>query len=98
MKETVNIVHDEFKRILMHHTGSTSDPETLKLLKSKLDKYFLSVSEQLGYTHLPTVKAEIEGPFLTLNFFSEAGKRLETFGDLVYYMDTGEVFPNNVVL
>ena len=97
MEKQVNIVHDEVKRILMKHTGNTSDPETCNVLKKELDRYFLSVSEQLGYPNLPTVKAEIEGPFLTLNFFSESGKRLETFGDLVYYMDTGKI-QENVVL
>jgi hypothetical protein len=94
MEETVNTVHNEVKKILMNYVGDTSKPETCDIVKKELDRYFISVSEKLGYPYLPVVKAEIEGPFLTLNFFNEAGTRLETFGDLVYYMDTGKIQTN----
>jgi len=97
MESTIAIINDEIKRILMQHTGNINNPETCELIKKQLDRYFIKISEKLGYPYLPVVKAEIDGPFLTLNFFSDSGARLETFGDLVYYMDTGKVQTNVVV-
>lgn len=87
--EAANLLHSEVKKIIMNYVQDTGNPETAVIVKKKLDEYFLDVSEQLNYNYLPNVVCEIEGPFLTLNFFDKKGNRLETFGDLVYYMDTG---------
>lgn len=87
--ETANLLHSEVKKIIMNYVQDTGNPETAVIVKKKLDEYLLDVSEQLNYDYLPNVVCEIEGPFLTLNFFDKSGNRLETFGDLVHYMDTG---------
>jgi len=97
-EETSNFIGMELKKILMNYVQDTSDPKTAEIVKEKIDEYLSDVSEQLRYEFIPNVVCQIEGPFLTLNFYTSKGQRLETFGDLVYYMDTGEVSPNNVVL
>jgi len=89
MENTVNEVHNEIKKILMDETGNINNPEATRRIKLNIDSYLMSVSEIMGYMNLPVVKAEVEGPFMTLNFLDEKGDRLETFGDLIYYMDTG---------
>ena len=49
----------------------------------------------MGYPNLPKVQTEYDGMFLSVNFLDEKEQRLETLGDLVYYMDTGETIRRN---
>jgi hypothetical protein len=91
--ESANFIAMELKKIIMNYVEDTSNPETAIIVKEKISDYLLDISDHLNYEYKPEVVCEIEGPFLTLNFFTKTGERLETFGDLVYYMDTGENYP-----
>lgn len=87
--EVVNEVTEDLKKIFQKEIGSVSSQNTEERIKQSVNEYVMSISEVMGYMNLPKIKTEREGPFLTLNFLDENGVRLETIGDLIYYMDTG---------
>jgi len=96
--ETSNFIGMELKKILMNYVEDTSNPKTATIVKEKIDEYLTEVLDQMKYEYMPDVVCQTEGPFLTLNFFTKTGKRLETIRDLVYYMDTGELYAEDMVL
>lgn len=90
-EETVNTVQEEIREILNNNVGKINNESTKQNVLSGIRSYLFNISNKLQYNNQPDIKIEIEGPFMTVNFFSKDGKRLETFGDLVYYMEYGVV-------
>lgn len=88
--EVVNEVNEHIKAIILREIKPPMTKKTEDSVRNKVREYLIQVSETMGFVFLPEVKAEYDGFFLSVNFLDERGERLETFGDLIYYMDTGE--------
>lgn len=73
----------------MNYKGKLSKTETAHSIKNDIGEYIYDLSQVMGYINMPTIKVELEGPFMTVNFLDNKEKRLDTFGDLLFYMETG---------
>lgn len=89
VEDTINEINNELRKIVSAGLGMKSTKETSDWIKLQIKAYLISVSEVMGYVNLPKVTAEREGSFMAVNFLDDKDKRLETVGDLIYYMDTG---------
>ena len=94
-EEIANEVNIAIRTIVQKHMGRDITQETADKVKDRITEYLIEISEAMGYVNLPNVKAEYDGMFLSVNFLDEKGERLETLGDLIYYMDTGETIRRN---
>lgn len=94
-EEIANEVSVAIRTIVMKNMGKDVTEETADVVKTQITEYLIDISETMGYPNLPKVQTEYDGMFLSVNFLDEKEQRLETLGDLVYYMDTGETIRRN---
>ena len=87
--DAVNEITGDLRTIFNKHIHEVSNERSKNNLKVNLVEYLVSVSEIMGYVNLPEIEVELQGPFITVNFLDDKKERIETIGDLVYYMDTG---------
>lgn len=88
-QQMVNFVTEEIKKCLSSHIGKTigtTDEDTINKIKNSIVSYLKKVMDQMNYCNLPVVKVESEGSFVTVNFFDHEGNRLETLGDMLFFM------------
>ena len=81
-----NVVGDEIRKYMKEYIGTKICPDSCENIKTKIVDYLQQVNIKMNYCHMPIVKVENEGPFVTVNFFDHEGKRLETLGGMLEFM------------
>jgi len=83
----VAAVNLDLQNIVKKFIGNVGGKENLDGLKNSIDKYLNLVKSETMGVRIPDIVVQNEGPFVTVNFQTDDGKRLETLGDMLEYMD-----------
>lgn len=89
--ELKNKVSQDMQDILQKYIGDSVGKNSLDEIKRDIVNYLQDLNIKAMGVREPLVDVESVGPFVTVNFRDKEGKRLETLGDLLQYMDGMDV-------
>lgn len=87
--EIANIIGDELRKNLQEFVGQKVGDEQCDTIKANILNYLNKTMLAMDFLKTPEVVVKTEGSFITVNFFDNDGKRLETLDDVLSYMECG---------
>lgn len=78
-----NVIGDEIRKRMKKYMGKVDK------IQSSIEEYLTEINDKMKFSYMPVVRVEEEGPFITINFFDNHANRLETLGDMLYFMEVG---------
>ena len=88
--EIIHFIAEEVRGILNKYIDSKIDKSANQKIKDDILSYLNSINQKMGYNNIPHVVVETEGTFVTVNFEDYQGNRLETLGDVIYFMSNNK--------
>lgn len=82
---------EDVQTIVQKRIKSCKNDKSVDKLQKEITTYIDEFRDRFGYMFTPKVRCRLEGPFVTVNFLDSRENRIENYGDLVYYMDTGSL-------